>query len=343
MNSNKLNILFFLTLLVSAAPSQGQDVHFSQFYEAPLLRNPALAGVFTGDYRVQGVYRNQWNSFVNAYQTGSFNAEYKMPVGKTYDYFTTALEIFYDKAGSAALSTTELLPTLNYHKSLSNDRTLYLSLAFMGGLVQKSIDLSKVTTNSQYNGTAYDPALPQGESFPSPSVHYLDGSLGITLNKSFGPDQQNAFYLGAALFHLNRPKNSFYQNPATELDPKYTFCGGIKTIINDYSYYTLQGDYTTQGGAQEIIGGVIYSYKLGDDPSSSAYVLHLGGLIRWRDAFIPTLKIDMNSLSAGISYDVNISELQTASQGRGGFELTISYIGLLDRENPRYKTPCPRF
>jgi hypothetical protein len=26
-----------------------QDIHFSQFFEAPLLRNPSLAGIFTGD------------------------------------------------------------------------------------------------------------------------------------------------------------------------------------------------------------------------------------------------------------------------------------------------------
>ena len=336
-------LLFFLTGLLTQHSAQAQDIHFSQFYEAPLLRNPSLAGIFTGDYRVQGVYHDQWNSFSNAYRTGSFNAEYKMKVGKTYDYFTTALEVVYDKAGTAALSTTELLPAINYHKSLNNDKTMYLSLGFMGGIVEKTIDLSKVTTNSQYNGTAYDPALPEGESFPSANIHYLDGSIGMSFNNSFGPDNANTMFLGAAFFHLNRPKNSFYQNPATELEPKYVFSGGLKLIINDYTYFTFQADHSTQGGAQETIGGVIYSYKLGDDPANSIYTLHLGGMLRWKDAFIPTLKIDMNSLSVGISYDVNVSELQTASEGRGGFELSISYIGLFDRENPQLKTPCPRF
>ncbi len=60
------------------------------------------------------------------------------------------------------------MPALNYHKSLSNDRPMYLAIGFMGGLVQKTIDLSKVTTNSQYNGTAYDPALPNGETILYP-------------------------------------------------------------------------------------------------------------------------------------------------------------------------------
>jgi len=39
-----------------------QDIHFSQFFETPLLRNPALAGIFTGDVRIQAVYRTQWAS-----------------------------------------------------------------------------------------------------------------------------------------------------------------------------------------------------------------------------------------------------------------------------------------
>src|ERR1700760_2898501 len=79
-------MLNLFVLLFSGLRSNAQDIHFSQFFETPLLRNPGLAGIFTGDYRVQGVYRDQWNSFTNAYRTGSFNAEYKLPVGRTDDY-----------------------------------------------------------------------------------------------------------------------------------------------------------------------------------------------------------------------------------------------------------------
>src|ERR1700753_2567901 len=106
-------LLSCLLLLTSAS---GQDIHFSQFFETPLLRNPALAGVFTGDYRIQTVFRDQWNSFSNAYRTGSLSGEYRWSA-KGNDFFTTGLEILYDKAGTAALETTEVMPALNYHKS----------------------------------------------------------------------------------------------------------------------------------------------------------------------------------------------------------------------------------
>jgi len=326
--------------------ARAQDFHFSQFYETPLLRNPSLAGIFSGDYRIQTVFRDQWNSFTDAYRTGSLNAEVKWPVGQQSDYFTTALQVLYDKAGTAALTTTELMPALNYHKSLSNDKPMFLSLGFMGGLVEKTIDLSKVTTNSQYNGTAYDPALPNGETILTPTVHYLDGSIGISFNTSFGHENENSMYAGFAYHHLNRPKNSFYKNPAVELDPKIVFSAGLKTVVNDYSYVTLYGDYSRQGGSTETIGGVLYSYKLGEDPDNYPYTFTLGALFRWNDALIPVLKLEMYSFNLGISYDVNVSRLNTVSNSRGGFELSLSYTGLLSRDRDRTtngKFHDPRF
>jgi type IX secretion system PorP/SprF family membrane protein len=344
MNEYKKQIslsAWILALILAGATARAQDIHFSQFYEAPLLRNPALAGVFTGDYRVQTIFRDQWNSINNAYRTGSLSGEYKWAVGKGNDFLTTGMEILYDQAGTAALNTTELMPALNYHKSLSNDKPMYLALGFMGGLVSKTLDLSKVTTNSQYNGTAYDPALPNGETILSPNVHYLDGALGISFNTAFGADNKNTMYVGASYYHLNRPKNSFYQNPAVELDPKVVFSAGVKAMINDYTWFSIEADHSQQGPSAETIGGVMISYKLGDETEKSPYVFNLGGYIRLGDAIIPVIKLEMNSFTVGMSYDANISQLSAATQGVGGFELSLSYIGILEHENPRYL--CPKF
>src|SRR6476646_4534668 len=151
-----------------------QDPHFSQFFEAPLLRNPSLAGLFSGDIRIQGVYRNQWGSVTTPYQTGSFNVEYKQPVGKANDFLTTGLQILYDKAGTTNFTTTNVYPAVNYHKALNGEKSRYLSLGFMGGYVQKRIDRSKMTTNSQYGPNGYNPALPDGETFTKSSYHYWD-------------------------------------------------------------------------------------------------------------------------------------------------------------------------
>src|SRR6187402_314150 len=97
-------------LLLAGRRAYPQDMHFSQFFETPLLRNPSLAGIFTGDFRIQGVYRSQWNGMTDGYKTGSFNAEYKRQAGQGDNFITLGFQALFDKSGTAGLSTTEVLP-----------------------------------------------------------------------------------------------------------------------------------------------------------------------------------------------------------------------------------------
>ena len=341
----RLFIIVILALVgITGNRVLAQDLHFSQFFEAPLLRNPSLAGIFTGDVRVQGVYRDQWNSFTNAYRTGSLNAEYKMPVGQGDDFITTGVQLLFDKSGTVGLTTSQLLPALNYHKSLSDQKTMYLSFGVMGGLVRKSIDMSKMTTDNQWGPGGYDPTLPTGETLTAPNFSTWDASAGLSFNTSFGSEQANSLFVGAAYHHLNRPKNSFYRNPEIELEAKYVFSAGVKLNVDDYSYFIIQADQSMQGNFNETIAGALFSYKLGDDPLNPLYTVHAGGFLRWKDAFVPVIKIDRAPLSIAISYDVNISPLKTASMGRGGIELSVSYIGFIKRDNSsQYKMLCPKF
>ncbi|MGI8952175.1 MAG: PorP/SprF family type IX secretion system membrane protein [Chitinophagaceae bacterium] len=338
---------FFAFLFLCAFIAQktnAQDPHFSQFFEAPLLRNPSLAGIFAGDIRIQGVFRSQWGSVTVPYQTGSFNIEYKQPIGKANDFITTGLQILYDKAGTTNFTTTNVLPAVNYHKALSGDKSEYLSLGFMGGWVQRKIDRSKITTNNQFDGDGYNPSLSDGETLTDYNYNYLDGSVGMSYNSNLNGNDKNTYFIGLAYHHFNRPKNSFYKDPQIELNPKWVFSGGIKLAVNETSYFTLQGDYSKQGSYTEIIGGVLYSYNIGNDFDNPDYTIHFGGFIRWKDAFIPVIKLDYHPFSVAISYDANISSLKTISQGRGGAELSITYAGFLDRNNTtKNSVLCPKF
>lgn len=329
----KMGVLLAISLSQWAV--QAQDIHFSQFSEAPLWRNPSLAGIFTGDVRVQAVYRDQWNSVTNAYRTGSMNAEYKLPVGKVNDFVTVGMQVLYDRAGTIGWTSTHVLPALNYHKSLSTQNNRYLSLGFMGGLVQRRFDPSKMTTNSQYDNGGL------GENLANSQYSYLDGSVGMSYNSNLNFNPDNTFYIGAAYHHFNRPNNSFYRNATIELHPKWVFSGGLKLGVSDYAYLTVQADHSRQGGFAETMAGIMYGLKLGEDPDNPAYTLHAGSFLRWNDALIPVIKIDYTPFSVALSYDVNISKLKPSSYGRGGFELSVSYIGFLKR-NEGYLL-CPKF
>lgn len=337
-------LLAIILLLVISLHNYAQDIHFSQFFETPLLRNPALAGIFSGDVRVQMVYRNQWNSVTTPYQTGSFNGEYKKPVGKGDDFLTIGGQILYDKAGTVALQSTHVLPAFNYHKSLSAERNMYLSLGFMGGWVQRSIDRSKVTTNSQYDGTGFNPGLSDGETFPRNSYSYLDGSVGMSFNSQVGDNTDNNIYLGVAYHHFNKAtKVSFYGNPNYEMIPKWVGSVGIRMNMNEYAYFTFLGDYSKQGTYTETLFGAMYSWKL-DDIEDPKYILHGGAFLRWKDAIIPVAKLEFKPMAISVSYDANISQLKSASNGRGGFELALSYQKSLNRNNASTEAVrCPKF
>ena len=335
---HKFFTLTVLLCLTAILQSNAQDVHFSQFFEAPLVRNPSLAGIFDGDVRVQSVYRSQWQSVTTPFVTQSVNAEYKMPVGQSNDFVTLGMQILHDKAGTTALTTTNVYPALNYHKALSADKSTYLSMGFMGGLVQRSFDRSKVTTDHTYDYGV------DGESNIYPHYHYLDGSAGMSFNSTFGYNEKTTYFIGLAYHHFNQPKASFYNNPAVSIKPKWVASGGIKFPVNEMSYFTFEADYTKQDVSNEIIAGGMYSRKIGDDYDNPLYTVHFGGYLRLNDAFIPVVKLDYHPFSVAISYDINISTLKTASQYQGGAEVSIAYVGFLDRDNStKNAVVCPHF
>jgi type IX secretion system PorP/SprF family membrane protein len=343
---HKLFCLFiFLCLL--GYKGNAQDIHFSQFYETPLLRNPALAGIFSGDVRFQFVYRNQWQSVTVPYQTGSINGEFKFPIGLSNDFVTFGGEILYDKAGTIGVEGVDLLPAFNYHKSLSDDRNQYLSFGLLAGINTRSFDRSKVTTNDQFNTftNSFDPTLPTGEKFSTTSYAYLDINTGLSFSSELGNNPNNNMFVGIAMYHVNQSKAiSFYNNPNLGLFPRYVFNAGFRFSTSDDDYATIQADYDQQGPHTEVIGGIIYTFKLKNaTDNTSSYSMDIGTLIRINDAIIPVVKLTRDPFSFAFSYDANISELTPASDGVGGFELGIVYQTFYNNSPSKDATRCPRF
>jgi type IX secretion system PorP/SprF family membrane protein len=335
----------YMTLLLCPVHLlSAQDIHFSQFFETPLLRNPALAGLFSGDVRLQAVYRTQWQSITVPYQTTSLNGEFKKSVGNGQDFMTIGGQILFDKAGTVMMTSTHIMPAFNYHKSLSAERNMYLSLGFMGGIVQRRLDRSKMTTNNQFDGTGFNPGLSDGESFTNNGFSYFDGSAGMSFNAQLGENTDNNFFAGIAYHHFNKPARiSFYTDNAVTLMPKWVYSSGVRLSATEHSYLTFQGDYVKQGPHTQIIAGGMYTQKL-DDVDDPRYLIHLGGFLRFKDAFIPMAKLEMRPLTISASYDANISELTAITGGRGGFEMALSYVKYLNNDNSsRDAVRCPKF
>jgi hypothetical protein len=209
----------------------------------------------------------------------------------------------------------------------------------MGGVVNRHFDRSKITTDNTFpGGGAGD------EATTATDYTYLDGSVGMSYNSNLTDNEDDNIYLGLAYHHFTKPRNSFFRDPSIQLNPKIVASAGLRFGVTEYSYITIQADQSMQKGYQETIAGAMYGMKFGPELEKPDYVIHGGMFLRWNDALIPVVKLDYSGFSFAFSYDVNISKLKPASLGRGGFELSLSYTGFLDRNNSSLNAfRCPRF
>lgn len=340
----RIRYLVIFLLLSCAGKAVCQDINFSQFYELPLLRNPALAGIFSGDYAITSAYRNQWQSVTTPYKTFALGLEYKRSVRpNSNDFFTIGLQSTNDIAGESRLSRTQVLPVLNFQKSLNSERDTYLSAAIMGGPVMQRFDPSQLSFDDQFVNGAYSSTNPTKEVFTGTRSTYWDLTAGLTFSSVAGADTR--FYFGAGMFHILKPKVAFQKQYDIVLNPKYVVNAGLSRSFNEVNKVILYADYFMQGGARQVQGGLMLSHDFSNDDEQAREIALTGGLFyRSNDALIPVVKIDYNGLGLGFNYDVNISRLRSASQMRGSFEVTLSYKGFTKSENSSLnKVRCPAF
>ena len=316
-----------------------QDINFSQFYELPLLRNPALAGLFTGDIRATSAFRSQWGSVTVPYQTQGLGVDLKFAVSDV-DYFALGLQITNDVAGDSKMGKTGVMPTLTFHKSINGDKDTYLSAGFIGGAVQQRFDPSKLRFDDQFVNGAYSPLNPTRQVFLNTNRTYLDGGFGLLYSSIFGNDVR--YYVGASYYHFTQPKVAFSSDNDIRLNKKMMFNAGLSAPTGDYDRVILYTDLFAQGGNRQIQGGFMYKHDLVQEEVDKTFSLSGGVFMRWNDAVMPVLKLDLYKVAIGLTYDVNISKLRPASRAQGGFELTFSYRSFLNiRNSSADKVRCP--
>src|SRR5215467_12867108 len=90
----------FLIAMLMIVSASAQDIHFSQYYSAPLTINPALTGGFAGDYRAGVNYRTQWGSVTVPYRT--FDLYGDLNIGRrliSRNFWAVGLNVISDRAG----------------------------------------------------------------------------------------------------------------------------------------------------------------------------------------------------------------------------------------------------
>lgn len=337
--------LTIATLLLASMSARAQDIHFSQFYETNILRNPAFMGMYPGDYKVGVVYRSQWSTISKPFQTGVLSAETKIPVkGESGDYFTAGLLAFYDRAGSIDLQTVGVYPALNFTKYLGDGTRTFITAGFTGGFLQRSFDRSKVVVGSQYGGPGQPIIVGNGENFASSKLTNWDVGAGVAVNSS-SPDEKMTYYAGVSGYHFTRPSRSFESgNTIVKLEMKLNVGGGFTYRLTDQYGVQLHANYSRQGVYNEFIGGGLIGWKrITNNETDPPLSIYGGVFYRVKDAAIPTVKIDYKKISITASYDFTTSKLRPANSGDGGYELSIMHSGLFNSAKyERARTICPK-
>lgn len=341
-----IKVLSTGVMLAIGGQAFAQDIHFSQFYENSILRNPALTGIFSGDFKAGVNYRSQWASVATPYNTVAATAEARFVMNRAVgDYLSVGLGAYYDKAGSIGFASTSIFPSVAYNKALNDKHNTYLSVGFTAGYISRSVDMSKMTFSSQVIGGVYSGSNASGENAPFNSLSAFDLGAGISLNSSLDLENRVNYYLGAALYHINRPTQIFNGGYSTvKLPMKWQFNAGVNIVMSDHFSLAMHGNYSTQKPYTESMLGGLITYHALTPGVPSIFAFGFGAFYRADDAFIPTVKLDYQSVSVGVSYDVNNSKLGSLSGGASATEITL-YIRskFAHKTNPMDGIMCPRF
>jgi len=307
------------------------DPHFSQYYAYPLWLNPALTGVINGEVRVNTNYKNQWPALGNAYQTGAISVD-----GKVNDNVSLGMNVLDQRSGDAGFNYLSANVSFAYGVIVSNDGNHRLNFGLQAGFVNRSFDQSKLQLGSQYNSeTGFDPGAPTGEIFNKVSSPMFDASAGIFYYNGNPLSKANLFG-GVSVSHLNRPNDAFaLDGPNTKLPLRYTVQLGVKLKASDFFDITPHVIYIKQKDNEIRAFGAYSEIKIHDTQG-----LILGGMYRIQDAAVANVGYHVNNYIFGFSYDFNSSSLRPATNGQGGFELSISYVFRKQMLEP--EPICPR-
>jgi len=329
---HSIKSVFILACLVFGKVASSQDFHLSQYDAPPMFLNPAMTGMFDGKYRVHAHYRTQWMAVATKPFTTA-GISFDMPVKK----FGVGLQVFNYRAGVGNYNVLSALLSVGYDVVFDKEKKHHLALGIQGGIVQKSVNIDKLTFGNQYttaDGGSFDTGLPSGESFSNTNFVIHDINAGFLYYYAKDNARLNPF-IGFSAFHLTQPTETFFAS-SNKLPIRYYVHGGVKVNVNEKIQLLPKFIYMKQINDQEFTATLLLHYFL---KNSDSYLI-FGPTYRNKDAAIIEAGLKKGSYTARVSYDINTSSLKQVSNHRGGFEISLTYVARTNKPNPLAN--CPR-
>lgn len=315
-----------------------QDVHLSQFYTAQLNLNPALGGMYEGEYRIACNYRNQWREINKPIATAM--AAFDKKFFFYSDEIDAGILFINDQFSGFNQKTNKIILSGSYKKMLSGHE---LSGGLQMGMTFRSTDLSLQTFPNQwvYETGEFDPNVNNGENTIGDSQSFFDMNFGLAWSKRFGNIKPTA---GFSLFHINRPKDTYFDDKVESLRLRKVFHAEADYRIKPKFSIEPKLLYMWTTKVQDLVFGSNFKYHLGKEPIKNIYagVLYRAGFGRNRDAAFPVIGMNYKQFDIGLSYDINVSSLSYYSDRKTTFEISVTYTApLFSPEN--LSIPCDRY
>ena len=323
-----------LLVILNLSAALAQDIHFSQFHFTPVINNPANSGN-QNTYRAIINYRNQWKSVSSPYKTGSATVD--GPFGESLASESGRLgwgfNVFSDEAGQSEMATLQTSGTVAYH--LNTGENAVLSAGLMVGYVSRSMNMANLTWGNQFDGYSYNSSLPDGEVKVSDKVSYVDLGAGLSYSYKKGErymtgNDQLQINGGLAYFHPHQPDYSF-TGTEEKLNAKLVMHGEAMVGLPNTSLSLVPSIMVlSQGSQSEINVGTMLRFVMKTESNYTGFekgrAVSLGIHTRIGDAVIPSVMAEFGAYALGVSYDINLSDLDAVSSKRGGMEVAFRYL-----------------
>ena len=331
MKKQTLMMALLLVFLAAGRATAQVDPHFSQYYAYPLWLNPALTGVINGDVRVNGNFKNQWQSIGDAYKTGAVSVDYRANEKASF-----GLNIINQAAGSAGYNYFAAYGSFGYSIAVSYDGNKKINFGLQAGVINRSFDINSAQFGSQYDpNMGYNPNMPSYENFAGSSATVFDSGAGIFYYDG-DPSSTANLFAGVSVAHLLRGQDPFaFEGLRSKIPMRYNVHAGVRIKAGESFDLIPHAIYVRQNKSEIKAVGGYTEFKLTNDDG-----LILGAMYRVNDAAVANVGYHVKSLIIGASYDFNTSALNQATNSRGGIELSLSYVFRKRIQGP--EPVCPR-
>ena len=330
-------ILLMACSLQLTASLHAQDPTFSQFFSSPLNVNPALTANINADWRAISNYRSQWMNATSPYVTGTISYDTKVQKKVAFqeenNFVGLGGMLMFDRAMAGVYKAIFASLNLSYNVKLIDGPVVHrLAAGFGGSYGKRSVDYSRVNFEDQYTGFGFNTNLPTGET----SLYDMKGFISVNTGLTYSITSENSnFDIGASLFHVNRPKQTFMADDNQRLAVRQVAHANFETYLNDRTILNMAAIYQKQTSATYISAGGGIGYYLGDETGP----IINAGLWYWKEnGFVPYVGLAKNNFQVGFSYDVTTNKLNESARKPSSIEVSLIWRG--SRE-PSKNIPCP--